>query len=171
MQSMRFMQHRSCACTESLASMFSSNGAQVFSIGLSLRSCTSSNISIPLKVLINLFVYPVLYIFCYKNAKQSLRLTNQAPRQEDVPGSGCVGPRFLDIGTSWRWVVSFKPQPLYPLQKTLGTHCVGGWVGSRDAKSNPSVAIPTTVPRLSDFCYRYSLFLTNTNFTVSQRKG
>jgi hypothetical protein len=29
-------------------------------------------------------------------------------------GSGCIDPRFLDLSTSWRWVVSFMPQPLYP---------------------------------------------------------
>jgi hypothetical protein len=28
---------------------------------------------------------------------------------------GCIDPRFLDLGTSWRWVVSFTLWPLYPL--------------------------------------------------------
>jgi hypothetical protein len=28
-------------------------------------------------------------------------------------GSGCIDPHFLDLGTSWRWVVSFKLQPPY----------------------------------------------------------
>jgi hypothetical protein len=27
-------------------------------------------------------------------------------------------PHFLDIGTSWRWVVSFTPRPLYPRGKS-----------------------------------------------------
>jgi hypothetical protein len=27
-------------------------------------------------------------------------------------------PHFLDLGTSWRWVVSFTPQPLYPRGKS-----------------------------------------------------
>jgi hypothetical protein len=26
-------------------------------------------------------------------------------------GSGCIDPRFLDLGTSWREVVSFTPLP------------------------------------------------------------
>jgi hypothetical protein len=26
---------------------------------------------------------------------------NQALRHEDVWGSGCIDPRFLDLGTSW----------------------------------------------------------------------
>jgi hypothetical protein len=29
-------------------------------------------------------------------------------------GSGYLEPHFLDLGTSWRWVVSFTPLPLYP---------------------------------------------------------
>jgi hypothetical protein len=33
-------------------------------------------------------------------------------------GSGCVGPHFLDLGTSWRRVVSFTPLPLYPRGKS-----------------------------------------------------
>jgi hypothetical protein len=28
--------------------------------------------------------------------------------------SGGIAPRILDLGTRWRWVVSFTPQPLYP---------------------------------------------------------
>jgi hypothetical protein len=45
-----------------------------------------------------------------------------------VLGSGCIDPRILDLGTSWSWVVSFTPRPLYhqrksppyPLDKRLG---------------------------------------------------
>jgi hypothetical protein len=40
-------------------------------------------------------------------------LTNQVLRHEDVWGSGCIDPRILDLGTSWRWVVSFTHRPLY----------------------------------------------------------
>jgi hypothetical protein len=39
--------------------------------------------------------------------------------------------RFLDLGTSWRWVVSFMPRPLYPQEKAPGTHWIGGWVKPR----------------------------------------
>ena len=28
------------------------------------------------------------------------------------------------------WVVNATPRPLYPQERT-GTHCIGGWVGSR----------------------------------------
>jgi hypothetical protein len=27
-------------------------------------------------------------------------------------GSGCIDPHFLDLGTSWRWVLNFTPRPL-----------------------------------------------------------
>jgi hypothetical protein len=34
-------------------------------------------------------------------------------------GAWIVDPRFLDLGTSWRWVVSFTPLPLYSRGKSL----------------------------------------------------
>jgi hypothetical protein len=46
-------------------------------------------------------------------------LTNYALRHVDVWGGGCIDPRFLDLGTSWRWVISFTPLPLYPWGKNL----------------------------------------------------
>jgi hypothetical protein len=35
-----------------------------------------------------------------------------------VWGSGCIEPHFLDLGTIWRWVVSFTFQPLYSWGKS-----------------------------------------------------
>jgi hypothetical protein len=32
-------------------------------------------------------------------------------------GSGYIEPRFLDLGTTSRWVVTFTPLPLYPRRK------------------------------------------------------
>jgi hypothetical protein len=32
--------------------------------------------------------------------------------------SGCIAPCNLDLGTRWRWVVSFTPRPLYPQGKS-----------------------------------------------------
>jgi hypothetical protein len=48
--------------------------------------------------------------------KLSLCLTNYAVRHEGVSGNGykLVDPRFLDLGISWRLVVSFTPRTLYP---------------------------------------------------------
>jgi hypothetical protein len=37
-----------------------------------------------------------------KKVKLSLCLTNKALRLEGVCGSGCIDPRFLDLGTSYR---------------------------------------------------------------------
>jgi hypothetical protein len=33
-------------------------------------------------------------------------------------GSGCIDPHFLDLGISWRWVVSSTLWPLYPRGKS-----------------------------------------------------
>jgi hypothetical protein len=33
-------------------------------------------------------------------------------------GIGGIAPCILDLGTRWRWVVSFKPQPIYPQGKS-----------------------------------------------------
>jgi hypothetical protein len=38
---------------------------------------------------------------------------------------------FLDLGTSWRWVVNFTPRLLYHSGKRPGTHYIGGWVNPR----------------------------------------
>jgi hypothetical protein len=39
----------------------------------------------------------------------------------------CIA-HFLDLGTSWRWVVSFTPGERAP-----GTHWIGGWVDPRSS--------------------------------------
>jgi hypothetical protein len=55
-------------------------------------------------------------------------------------GKGEVHPRtghevpavlfLFNLGARWGWVVSATPQPLYSRER-LGTHSMGGWVGSR----------------------------------------
>jgi hypothetical protein len=45
--------------------------------------------------------------------------------------SGRIAPRFRDLGTRWRWVVSFTPRSLYPTEMFPDTHWIGGWVGPR----------------------------------------
>jgi hypothetical protein len=45
--------------------------------------------------------------------------------------SGSIAPRILDLGTRWKWVVSFTPRPLYTQGNSPGTHWIGGWVGPR----------------------------------------
>jgi hypothetical protein len=44
-------------------------------------------------------------------------------------GSGFTDARFLDLGTSWRWVVSFTPQLLTSRERGYCTHWIEGWVG------------------------------------------
>jgi hypothetical protein len=76
-------------------------------------------------------------------------------------GSGCIGPNFLDLGTSWRWVVHFTPRPLYPrypLDRRLGGPQELVWMiwrrenswPYRDSNSDPSVVQPI-VSRYSDY--------------------
>jgi hypothetical protein len=53
-----------------------------------------------------------LSLYSFFLVKLSVCLTNQTLRHEDVWRSGCIDPRFLHHGTSWR-LVSFTPRPLY----------------------------------------------------------
>jgi hypothetical protein len=48
-----------------------------------------------------------------------------------VEVSGGIGPRILNLGTIWRWVVSFTPGRFTSMQRAFGTHWVGDWVGAR----------------------------------------
>jgi hypothetical protein len=52
-------------------------------------------------------------------------------------GSGSIASSILDLGTRWRWVVSFTLRPLYLQGKSRDTHLLGRWVGPR-AGSQPS---------------------------------
>jgi hypothetical protein len=57
---------------------------------------------------------------------------------------GCRGVA-LDLGTRWRWVVSFTPRSLYPPRKIPSIHWIGGWVGPRavlDAVVKRKIPIP-----------------------------
>jgi hypothetical protein len=47
-----------------------------------------------------------------KKGKVAPMLNEYALGHEGVWASGCIDPHFLDLGTSWRRVVSFKPRPL-----------------------------------------------------------
>jgi hypothetical protein len=40
-------------------------------------------------------------------------------------GSGGIMPN-IDLGTRWRWMVSFMPRPLYPQGKNLLDRRLGG---------------------------------------------
>jgi hypothetical protein len=53
-----------------------------------------------------------------------LCLTNYTLRHEDVWGSGCIDPHFLDFATSWKC-------PFTPGERALGIHWIGAWVSPR----------------------------------------
>jgi hypothetical protein len=38
---------------------------------------------------------------------------------------------IFDLGTRWRWVVSFAPWSLFPREIVSSTHWIGDWVGLR----------------------------------------
>jgi hypothetical protein len=46
-------------------------------------------------------------------------------------GSEGVTPRILNLGATWRWVVSFMSWLLYIQVLAPGTHWMGGWEGPR----------------------------------------
>jgi hypothetical protein len=58
-------------------------------------------------------------------------LTNEALCHEGIWGSGCIDPRFLDLATSWRRVVSFMPLLVYARESAPSTRWIGSWVGPR----------------------------------------
>jgi hypothetical protein len=96
--------------------------------------------------------------------KLFLCLTNWARRHEGVCWSGCIDPHFLDLGTSWRWVVSFTSRPLYPQRKSPVTpldrrlgwpkswsgHCGENSLPYRDSNSDPSV-VQSVVSRYTNY--------------------
>jgi hypothetical protein len=43
-------------------------------------------------------------------------------------GSGCIDPLILDLGTRWKWVVSFTPRLFYTPEKEV---LVPVWTGGR----------------------------------------
>jgi hypothetical protein len=45
--------------------------------------------------------------------------------------NGCIASLILNLGSRWRWVVSFMPQPLYPYGKNSRYPLHGIWVGPR----------------------------------------
>jgi hypothetical protein len=69
-------------------------------------------------------------------------------------GSGCIDPHFLDLGTSWRWVVNFTPRPLYSQGKTSEPVWTiwrrGNYWLYRDSNSDTSV-VQLVASRYTDY--------------------
>jgi hypothetical protein len=78
------------------------------------------------RVLIRIFRHKRNEFICV-----SLWLFNYALCHEDIWGEWRYSSTFLDFGTSWRWVVSFTPLPLYPPGNDPLDRRIGDWVGPR----------------------------------------
>jgi hypothetical protein len=65
-----------------------------------------------------------------------------------VRGSGRIALSILDLGTSWRWVVSVTPRPLYSGEGGLGTHWKGDWVSPRTDRHSVENSKLLTLPGL-----------------------
>jgi hypothetical protein len=68
--------------------------------------------------------------------------------------NGCIGTHFLDLGTSWRSVVSFTPRPLYLRRRSPGTHWIRGWVNPRTGPGSQGPSRHTYRTR-DKFVFRY----------------
>jgi hypothetical protein len=52
------------------------------------------------------------------------------PHHKNVRGNGGITPRILNLGTRWRWVISFRFRPLYSQGNSpRWPFLTGGWVG------------------------------------------
>jgi hypothetical protein len=76
-----------------------------------------------------------------------------SPLHDGVWRSGCTIPRSLNLGTMWRWGVSFTLRPIYLRRKNPAVLWIGGWVSPRaglDAVAKRRIpALPGIEPRLS----------------------
>jgi hypothetical protein len=87
-------------------------------------------------------------ILVRKKEKLYLCLVNEALRHEGVWGSGSINLLFLDLGTSWRWVVTFTARPLYTQKRAPGTHWIWGWVDPRTGLNDVEKRKFLTLPGL-----------------------
>jgi hypothetical protein len=60
-----------------------------------------------------------------------LRFNHQSSGEGKVHAMWKYRSTILDLGSRWRWVVSFTPQPFYRGEKVPGLHWIGGWIGPR----------------------------------------
>jgi hypothetical protein len=67
-----------------------------------------------------------MVIYAYEVPGKTYPLTDPNAQR----GVEVIALLFLDLGTRRGWVVSTTSRPLY-LRERPGTHCTGGWVGTR----------------------------------------
>jgi hypothetical protein len=99
-------------------------------------------------------VFPAHFIIHVNSKKFNVRYRcNLLNKLSTMPWRRMDDPRFLDLGTSWRWVVSFTPRllypqwksPQYPLHRRLcGPQSRSGWHG--EVKSLAPTRIRTLTP-------------------------
>jgi hypothetical protein len=99
---------------------------------------------------------------------------------EGVWGSGCIDPRFLDLGISWRWVVSFTLRSLYPRGKSLRYRLYGRLGGHQSGSgrcgedkildftgTRTPTPISTALSRLPEYStFKYIVFEVITSVTT-----
>jgi hypothetical protein len=90
---------------------------------------------------------------------------NWAPRHEGVLGAEVQLHAFSDLGTRWRWVVSFMSQPLYPqgkspwysLDRRLGGSQTRSGRGGEEKNSQPPPGIESSIIQPVAQCYTTEL--------------
>jgi hypothetical protein len=88
-------------------------------------------------------------------------------------GSGSIAPRILDLGTSWRCVVSLTPRPLYPqgkspwypLDRRLGGPQSRSGRGGEEKNSQPLSGLEPLIIQPVAQCY------TTTKFNFKKVEG
>jgi hypothetical protein len=90
-------------------------------------------------------------------------------------GSGTMAPCVLDIGTRWRWVVSFTPRPIrpqgkspwYPLDRRLGGPHSRSGRGGEEKNSQPLPGLEP--PIIQPVAQRYTTELSQINSLFTGR--
>jgi hypothetical protein len=68
------------------------------------------------------------FVFCYGTNKKCAHICGEKVYLKlSLWESDCIDTRIIDIGTRWRWLVSFTPQPHYPGERASSTSWIGGW--------------------------------------------
>jgi hypothetical protein len=67
---------------------------------------------------------------------------------EEYWGKGGIAPHILDLGTRWRWMVSFTPQLLYPPQEKTTWYLLDRRLGGPQNQSGHSSEEKNSQPLL-----------------------
>jgi hypothetical protein len=113
------------------------------------------------KVKVNLLVYFLFFLTKHHDMKTSW-------------GSGGKNLHILDLGTRWRWVVSFTPRPLYPqgkspwhpLDRRLGGPQNRSEHGGEDHNSEPLPGLELPIIEQEAECYTTELSRFQRNYSV-----